>query len=257
MKQYVVDVFTKELFKGNPAAVCVMDQWISEDLMLNIARENNLSETAFAVKEGDHYKLRWFTIAGEIDLCGHATLATGFVILNYIETDMSEVSFETMSGGLKVEKEGKLFEMDLPSFNLKKTEVTSEMTQALGVKPLEAYLGRDLLCVLETEEQVRNLKPDMNKVLTLPGSLQNVTAPGKEFDCVSRTFSPKFDDDEDPVCGSGHCHIVPYWAQRLNKNKIVAYQASERGGILYCDYQGERLKIAGNVVLYSIAELMI
>lgn len=257
MKQYQVDAFTEELFKGNPAAVCVMDEWISDDLMLNIAKENNLSETAFAVKAGDHYKLRWFTVAGEIDLCGHATLATGFVILNYIETDISQVNFETMSGRLKVEKKGDLYEMDLPGYDLEKTEVTAEMTAALGVEPLEAYLGRDLLCVFKTEEEVRNLKPDMDKVLALEGALLNVTAPGKDFDCVSRTFSPKFGDNEDPVCGSGHCHIIPYWARRLGKNEIVAYQASERGGILYCEYKGERLKIAGKLVLYAIAELQI
>lgn len=257
MKQYRVDVFTEELFRGNPAAVCIMDEWISDELMLKIAQENNISETAFAVKLDDHYHLRWFTIAGEIDLCGHATLATGFVILNFYEPDATEVHFETLSGLLTVARKGDLYEMDLPAYKLQEIEVIPEMTEAFGVEPVEAYLGRDLLCVFENEDQIRKMVPDQDKVVKLPGSLQNVTAPGKDFDSVSRTYSPKFDDPEDPVCGSGHCHIVPYWAQRLGKKDILAYQASERGGTLYCQHLGDRVRIAGPVVLFSIDDLQI
>jgi PhzF family phenazine biosynthesis protein len=257
MKQYVVDAFTDKVFAGNPAAVCVMDKWLPEDLMMSITRENNLSETAFAVKNGDTYRLRWFTPGGEIDLCGHATLGTAYVIMNYFEPDLQQLSFDTMSGELTVLRRGELYEMDFPAYELKPVEVTAEMTAALGVKPLEAYMGRDLLCVLETEEQVRELTPDMEKIKQLDGLLQHVTAAGKDFDCVSRSFAPKLNIVEDPVCGSGHCHVVPYWVDKLGKSDILAYQASRRGGTLYCRKEGDRIKMSGKVVAYSAAELFV
>lgn len=255
MRQYVVDAFTDKVFGGNPAAVCVMDEWLSDETMLKITEENHLSETAFAVKEGSDYKLRWFTPGGEIDLCGHATLATAYIITKFIEPETIEVRFQTLSGLLTVIKKGELFEMDFPSYQLKKVHVTEAMVETLGVRPLEAYMGRDLLCILETEDEVRNLNPDQEKVNALDGLLLQVTAQGKEFDCVSRSFAPKCNVPEDPVCGSGHCHIIPYWANRLGKNDLVAYQASPRGGTLYCKYQGERVKLSGKAVLYSIADI--
>jgi PhzF family phenazine biosynthesis protein len=257
MKQYVVDAFTDKVFAGNPAAVCVMDKWLPEDLMMSITRENNLSETAFAVKNGDTYRLRWFTPGGEIDLCGHATLGTAYVIMNYFEPDLQQLTFNTMSGELTVVRRGELYEMDFPAYELKPVEVTAEMTAALGVKPLEAYMGRDLLCVLESEEQVRELTPDMEKIKQLDGLLQHVTAAGKDFDCVSRSFAPKLNVAEDPVCGSGHCHVVPYWADKLGKSDILAYQASRRGGTLYCRKEGGRIKMSGKVAAYSAAELFV
>lgn len=257
MRQYVVDAFTEKVFGGNPAAVCVMDKWLPDDMMLNITRENNLSETAFAVKEGENYKLRWFTPGGEIDLCGHATLATGYVVFRFIEPKISQVYFQTLSGLLKVVKKDDIYEMDFPAYELKKVEVTKEMIEAIGVEPTEAYIGRDLLCILESEEEVRNLKPDIEKVKGLDGLLLQVTAQGKEFDCVSRSFAPKLNVNEDPVCGSGHCHIIPYWAKKLGKNNLIAYQASQRGGVLYCEHQGARVKIAGKAALYSTADLNI
>ncbi|MFT8312022.1 MAG: PhzF family phenazine biosynthesis protein [Sporolactobacillus sp.] len=257
MKQYVVDAFTDKVFRGNPAAVCVMDEWITDELMLKITAENNLSETAFTVKEGDHYRLRWFTPGGEIDLCGHATLATGYVIANYYEENVERVTFQTMSGELVVSKKEDLFEMDFPSYDLKKVDVTDEMTEAIGVRPLEAYMGRDLVCILETEEQVRNVNPIQDKINKLDGLLLHVTAEGKNYNCVSRSFAPKCNVPEDPVCGSGHCHIIPFWATRLNKKSLVAYQASLRGGVLYCDYEGTRTKLSGKAALYSIADLYI
>ena len=155
MRQYVIDAFTDQIFGGNPAAVCVMDHWPDEKLMQNITKENNLSETAFAVKEGDGYKLRWLTPGGEIDLCGHATLATAFVLMNVMDTSMTEVHFYTLSGELTVRKNGDFYEMDFPCYHLKRMEVTDEMEQAIGFRPLEAWLGRDLVCVLENEEQVQ------------------------------------------------------------------------------------------------------
>jgi PhzF family phenazine biosynthesis protein len=234
-----------------------MDKWLPEDLMMSITRENNLSETAFAVKNGDTYRLRWFTPGGEIDLCGHATLGTAYVIMNYFEPDLQQLTFNTMSGELTVVRRGELYEMDFPAYELKPVEVTAEMTAALGVKPLEAYMGRDLLCVLESEEQVRELTPDMEKIKQLDGLLQHVTAAGKDFDCVSRSFAPKLNVAEDPVCGSGHCHVVPYWADKLGKSDILAYQASRRGGTLYCRKEGGRIKMSGKVAAYSAAELFV
>lgn len=255
MKQYVVDAFSEKVFGGNPAAVCVMDNWLSDEIMMKISRENNLSETAFAVKEGEDYRLRWFTPGGEIDLCGHATLATAYVITKFIEPEITEVHFQTLSGLLVVVRKDDFLEMDFPSYELKKVDVTEAMVEAIGVRPLDVYLGRDLLCVLESEEKVRNLNPNMEKLKALDGLLLHVTAKGKEFDCISRSFAPKLNVPEDPVCGSGHCHIIPFWAERLGKNDLVAYQASSRGGTLYCEYQGDRVKMSGKAVLYSTADI--
>ena len=255
MRQYVVDAFTDKVFRGNPAAVCVMEQWLPDELMMNITKENNLSETAFAVKEGEEYNLRWFTPGGEIDLCGHATLATAYVITHFYEREATEVRFKTLSGLLKVKKKDDFFELDFPAYELKKVEVTEEMEEALGVKLLEAYMARDLLVITEKEEDVRNLQPNMEKILQLDGLMVHTTARGKEYDCVSRTFSPKLQVPEDPVCGSGHCHIVPYWAKKLGKDELLAYQASHRGGILYCRDQGDRVTLGGKAVLYSKADL--
>lgn len=255
MKQYIVDAFTDHVFAGNPAAVCVMEKWCPEALMMNIALENNLSETAFTVKEGDNYRLRWFTPGGEIDLCGHATLGTAFVILNYYEPQAEQVTFETLSGRLTVTRKGTLYEMDFPAYALTPTAVTEDMAAAYGARPVAAYLGRDLLCVFDREETVRDLTPDMERLKVLVGLLQHATAAGADFDCVSRTFAPKLNVNEDPVCGSGHCHIVPYWAERLGRPEVKAYQASRRGGVLYCEMKGDRLSMSGPVCLYSIAEL--
>lgn len=255
MKQYVVDAFTDKVFEGNPAAVCIMNDWLIDDIMLQITKENNLSETAFAVKEGSEYKLRWFTPGGEIDLCGHATLATAYVISNFYEPETKEIRFNTLSGMLKVLRKGELYEMDFPAYDLQKVNITREMVEAIGVTPEEAYMGRDLLLVLRDEDDVRNLKPEMSKVKELEGLLLHVTTQGKEYDSVSRSFAPKLDVPEDPVCGSGHCHIIPYWANRLWRNELVAYQASPRSGTLYCNYQGERVKLSGKAALYSVAEI--
>ena len=264
MKQYVVDAFTDKVFSGNPAAVCIMDEWLPDNLMLKIAMENNLSETAFAVNEGDRYRLRWFTPGGEIDLCGHATLASAYVLMNYYDKNMKEVVFSTMSGDLTVvRRNGDLYEMDFPAYDLKPLKITGEMIAAIGAEPVEAYMGRDLLCVFDSQETVMTLNPDLEKLKSLDGLLFQATGPGKDTaasasaDCVSRSFAPKLNVPEDPVCGSGHCHIVPYWAGRLGKDNITAYQASRRGGTLYCRMEGGRVKLAGKAVLFSAAEIFI
>lgn len=257
MKQYTVDAFTSRVFSGNPAAVCVMEGYPPDEVLLDIARENNLSETAFAVREGGGYRLRWFTPGGEIDLCGHATLATAFVLLNFYEPGTERVVFSTMSGELTVTRRGGLYEMDFPSYELRRVPVTEEMAAAFGASPSEAYMGRDLLCVFDDERTVREMAPNMDRLRDLPGLLQHATARGAGTDCVSRSFAPKLSVQEEPVCGSGHCHIVPYWAARLGRTDITAYQASRRGGTLYCRDCGRRIAIAGEAVLFAESELHI
>ena len=253
----MVDAFADRVFEGNPAAVCVLERWPDEALMMSITRENNLSETAFAVPEGEGYRLRWFTPGGEIDLCGHATLAAAYVIDQFVQPGVQSIRFQTLSGLLTVTRRGDLYEMDFPAYTLKQLEVTDAITEALGARPREVWRARDLLCVFDDPETVMNLKPDLDKVRTLKGALMQVTAPGTgtEFDCISRSFAPKMEVLEDPVCGSGHCHIIPYWAGRLGKTELVARQASPRGGTLYCRDEGERVLIAGHAALYLTGEL--
>lgn len=255
LDQYVVDAFTDQVFKGNPAAVCILPEWIPEPLMQNIAIENNLSETAFAVKSGKDYDLRWFTPGGEIDLCGHATLATAFVLLSFYEKDSDSISFHTKSGKLTVKKVEELYEMDMPAYELKQIPVTKEMTQAIGFQPEEAYMGRDLVCLMKNEKDVLRAEPVEGLVKKLDGLLLNITAKGTNYDCVSRSFGPKLNVTEDPVCGSGHCHVIPLWAQKTGKKKFIAYQASKRTGVLYCRMEGDRVILAGKAALYSKAEI--
>lgn len=272
MKQYIVDAFTSEPFSGNPAAVCVMENWPAEESMMKLAMENNLSETAFIVKEPEGYHLRWFTPATELELCGHATLASSFVILNYYEPESDEVRFNTMSGVLTVKRKGSLYEMDFPTYELKEIPVTDAMEEAFGVRPVKAVLGLDLVCVFEFEDQVRNMVPDQAKLMEIEGRLQNATAAGAgaaadaglaggpdglAADCVSRSFAPKVGIAEDPVCGSAHCQIADYWAGVLGKTGIHAYQASKRGGHLYCELLGNgRISISGEAVLVAISEVV-
>ncbi|MCL2565236.1 MAG: PhzF family phenazine biosynthesis protein [Defluviitaleaceae bacterium] len=259
MKYYVIDAFAEKVFEGNPAAVCVLDTWPAEELMLNIAIEHNLSETAFTVREADgSYLLRWFTPGGEVPLCGHATLATAFVLAKFYEPDSDTFRFNTMESGLlTVTKSGDMFELDFPAYDLKSVPVTSEMEEAIGFKVLEAYIARDLVCVLSDEGHVLEANPSEGALLKLDGLLLNITAKGSSYDCISRTFAPKVNIKEDPVCGSGHCHIVPIWAKKLGKDEIIARQASPRGGTLYCKMAGDRVKLSGKAVLYSIGEIYI
>lgn len=257
MKQYIVDAFTKELFKGNPAAVCVMDSWIPDDLMLSIAKENNISETAFCVKEGSIYHLRWFTPAKEIDFCGHATLATAFVLLNYYETSVEQVDFDTLHGRLSVKRLNDSYEMNFPASDYTSVPVTNDMEKVFGVRPSEALLGRELVCVFDNENDVKDMNPDPKALLKLGYFGYCVTAPGSDYDCVSRYFSPELSIAEDPVTGSIHCLLAPYWAKRLGKSAINAFQASERTGTMRCVLNENRVKIYGDAVLFSICEIKI
>ncbi len=257
MKQYIVDAFTNKPFSGNPAAVCVMERWPSEEAMMKLAMENNLSETAFIVKEDAGYHLRWFTPATEVELCGHATLASSFVILNFYEPDSDVVRFHTLSGVLTVRKHGALFEMNFPTYELKEIPVTDAMAQAFGVRPVKAVLGLDLVCIFESEDQVRTMKPNQERLAQIEGRIQNATARGKETDCVSRSFCPKLSIAEDPVCGSAHCQIADYWSKELNKQEIYAYQASKRGGYLHCRMEeSHRITISGEAALVAVSEIV-
>ena len=257
MKQYIVDAFTDKPFAGNPAAVCVMESWPSEEAMMKLAMENNLSETAFIVKEEQGYHLRWFTPGTEVELCGHATLASSYVILNYYESDSDEVTFDTLSGKLTIHRKKNLYEMDFPTYELQEIPVTDAMEKTFGVRPVKAVLGLDLVCVFESEEIVRNMNPDQELLRGIEGRIQNATARGKETDCVSRSFCPKLSIPEDPVCGSAHCQIAAYWSEELNKKEIYAYQASRRGGYLHCTLQEQnRITISGEAALVAISEIV-
>jgi len=257
MKQFVVDAFTEQLFRGNPAAVCVLEKWLPEEQMRLIARENNLSETAFTVKGCDGYALRWFTPSEEVSLCGHATLGTAYILFHYYETEAETLVFHTASGALYVSRQDDWILLDFPIYRYHETAVTEQMTQAMGAAPRKAYLASDLLLIYDDEEIICNITPDFEAVKLLPGDSVNITAPGKKYDCVSRSFAPKLAIQEDPVTGSVHCMIAPYWAERLKKKNIYAYQASERGGVLRCEVRNERIIMAGKAVLHAVSELMI
>ncbi len=258
MKQYVVDAFTESVFHGNPAAVCVMDHWLSDELMQQIAIENNLSETAFLVKEGDRYHIRWFTPGAEVDLCGHATLASSFVLTRFYEQAAGELAFTSLSGELRVRKSGDLLELDFPTRKPTPVPFTEEMRQIVHGQQAQAYLDRDLMLVLEDERSVREFVPDYTAISALEGGMGLfLTAPARQYDFVSRTFFPKIKINEDPVCGSAHCNLIPYWSERLHKTELIAYQASPRGGVLYCRDLGDRVRISGHAVLYSEAEIHI
>ena len=258
MKQYIVDAFTNTPFHGNPAAICVLDQWPDEEFMLNLASENNLSETAFIVKEEEGYHLRWFTPVREIELCGHATLASSFVIFNFFEPQSKEISFNTLSGKLTVTRNGDLYEMNFPIPEMHEVPVTDEMEAAFGLRPVKAFLGFDLNCVFEDENQVRSMEPNQELLGKLEGRIQNATAKGKDHDCVSRSFCPKFSIKEDPVCGSAHTQIVKWWSDVLGKKEILAYQASKRGGTLYCKILDEhRVMLSGEATLVAQTEIMV
>ena len=257
IKQYVVDAFTDKVFKGNPAAVCILSEWIPDMLMQNIAKENNLSETAFTVKRENIYELRWFTPGGEIDLCGHATLGTAYVLFRFIEKDSGSISFLTKSGQLIVKKVNDLYEMDMPAYPLTEVPVTDEMELAIGFRPSEAWLGRDLVCVMADEQQVLQAMPNEERLKELDGLLLQLTAKGTTYDCVTRSFAPKLNVLEDPVCGSGHCHVIPLWANKIKKRELIAFQASKRSGVLYCRIENDRVILAGKAILYSKAEIYV
>ncbi|MBM3746206.1 MAG: PhzF family phenazine biosynthesis protein [Acidobacteria bacterium] len=247
---YQIDAFAGRLFAGNPAAVCPLEEWLSDEVMQAIGAENNLSETAFLVRRGEGYDLRWFTPEVEVDLCGHATLASAFVVFQYLEPERSEVRFQTRSGQLVVRREDDLLVMDFPSREPARCAMNPALAEALGAAPVELWESRDYMALYETEEQVRGLRPNMNALARVGHFAVIVTAPGREADFVSRFFAPAGGIAEDPVTGSAHCTLVPYWARRLGKTRLHARQVSARGGELCCEHRGERVTIAGRAVRY-------
>ena len=254
---YQVDAFTNKVFSGNPAAICPLESWIEEDLMQKIAAENNLSETAFLVKKDGLYEIRWFTPSTEIDLCGHATLASAFVIFNFIHKNSSQVHFKYKFGMLEVNKKENLLEMDFPSNPPAEIKEPKGIVEALGSKPTKYFEKTFYTAVFENESQVKNLTPDFNLLKEVHPHGVIATAPGEKVDFVSRVFAPAVGIDEDPVTGSAHTELIPYWAARLGKERLKARQISNRGGELTCELKGNRVKMAGEAALYLIGEINI
>lgn len=256
IRQYVIDAFAEKVFEGNPAAICVLEEWLPDELMQKIASENNLSETAYLIKNTDgSYGLRWFTPNMEIGLCGHATMAAAYVVTACLEPGKTDVAFSTKSGTLTaIDKDGIIY-IELPAFSLTPVPAPASIVKAIGVEPLETFMGRDMLCVLPTAEDVKAVSPDLNEIARYEGLLFHITAKGEECDCVSRTFAPKCNVPEDAVCGSGHCHIIPYWSGKLQRNELVARQASPRGGMLYCRHDNDKVILGGRCVLFSEAAI--
>ncbi len=253
---YQVDAFTSRLFHGNPAAVCPLEAWLPGELLQAIAAENNLSETAFFVREGERYRLRWFTPAVEVALCGHATLAAAFVIFNRLEPEAGRVAFDTLSGELAVTRAGELLVMDFPSKPPRPCEPPAGLLEGLGGEPIEVLKADSFLVTYEDERAVAALRPDFRTLAELEAAVI-VAAPGEEVDFVSRFFAPPYGIDEDPVTGSAHCTLIPFYAQRLGKSRLKARQISRRGGELDCEHLGERVKIAGEAVLYLEGTLIL
>ena len=247
---YQIDAFANEVFRGNPAAVCPMDRWLDDAQLQAIAAENNLAETAYFVCQGEAYDLRWFTPQQEVDLCGHATLASAYVFFHYLKPETKTVTFNSQSGPLYVTREGDLLCMDFPARAPVTCSVSETLAGALGKAPREILCSRDYLAIYDSEEEVRALQPDFEKLKTLDRLGVIVTAPGKTADFVSRFFAPGAGVPEDPVTGSAHCTLTPYWARRLEKTKLRAFQVSTRGGELFCELRGNRVLIAGYCVKY-------
>ncbi|HSY91491.1 MAG TPA: PhzF family phenazine biosynthesis protein [Candidatus Binatus sp.] len=254
-----VDAFTNQLFRGNPAAVCPLDAWLDDELLQKVAAENNLSETAFFVPERDRsddelYDLRWFTPRGEVKLCGHATLASAYVLLNLLQSGSHEVRFETRSSGtLTVRKDGEIFAMDFPAMLARPcTNAPDALISALapGPRPSQVMEVNDTyIAIYDHASTIRNMRPDFARLARLHPFVVSVTAPGNDADFVSRYFKPSYGMPEDPVTGSAHCALTPYWAERLGKTQLHARQLSERGGELWCDLAGNRVTLKGNAVL--------
>ena len=253
---YHVDAFASRPFEGNPAAICPLESWLPDATLQAIAGEHNLSETAYYVARGTHYELRWFTPEVEVDLCGHATIASAYVIFDLRrEVEGKHVRFQSKSGELGVERIAEngpaLYALDFPSRPPQPVAVYRDLERALGAPPQQVLKARDYLCVFGSEDEVLALKPDMAKLAALDSFAVIVTAPGQDCDFVSRFFAPAKGVNEDPVTGSAHCTLIPYWAERLGKTKLFARQRSQRGGELWCELRGDRVSIAGRAVKFS------
>jgi PhzF family phenazine biosynthesis protein len=254
---FQVDAFTSKLFRGNPAAVCPLEEWLPEETMQEIGAENNLSETAFFVREGKTFGIRWFTPTMEVDLCGHATLASAHVIFNHLKYPRRQITFQSKSGELRVQRREDILHMDFPAFDPVPVVAPAALIKGLRRKPLEVFKGRDILSVFETEAEIVALNPNFAELNKLDCLGVIATARGKRSDFVSRFFAPRAGINEDPVTGSAHSLLIPFWSKRLNKNKLHAYQVSKRSGELFCEYLGDRVLIAGRAVTFFVGTIKI
>lgn len=254
---YQVDAFAEKVFEGNPAAVCPLDEWLSDDLLQKIAEENNLSETAFFAPDKQGFKLRWFTPVEEVDLCGHATLAAAYVLYQHMGYSGSEISFSTRSGNLLVKKVAQGLCMDFPASVPEVVQAPNYLVAGLGREPKEVLAAFDYIVVLDNEDDVKNLNPSFSKWLDLDLRGVVVTAPGKDVDFVSRCFFPKLGVNEDPVTGSAHCELAPFWGARLGLNNLKAKQLSKRSGLVECALLADRVMLFGNAVDYMQGQIII
>lgn len=263
MQYHIIDVFADELFGGNPAGVCFLDRWLTDDVLQNIAAENNLSETAFVLKQDGYYDLRWFTPEIEVDLCGHATVASAFVLFEEAEKSAVEIRFKTMSGMMAVTREDNLLYLDFPSRPVTPCPMYQSFKNAFGITPIAAYKAADFLVYVDSAGVLQSISPDfaLLKQIKAEAGLDNdsfgiiVTAKGNDCDFVSRFFAPNAGIAEDPVTGRAHCSLIPFWSEKLNKKVMTARQLSKRGGVLCCEDNGERVKIGGKAVRYLRGEI--
>ena len=254
---YQVDAFAEKVFEGNPAAVCPLGEWPSDDVLQKIAEENNLSETAFFAPENQGFKLRWFTPAAEVDLCGHATLAAAHVLYEHLAYSGPEISFSTRSGTLVVQKAATGLRMDFPASMPKVVQPPQNLAAGLGREPKEVLAAFDYIAVLDSEDEIENLQPEFSTWLDLDLRGVVATAPGKEVDFVSRCFFPKLRVNEDPVTGSAHCELAPYWGKRLGLKNLKARQLSKRAGLVACSLVEDRVILYGNAVSYMQGQITI
>jgi PhzF family phenazine biosynthesis protein len=258
LKKYHIDAFASEIFAGNPAAVCPLKEWLPDALMQNVAMENNLAETAFYVKEKVGYRIRWFTPTVEVDLCGHATLASAYVLFNYENYAGNIVTFNSRSGPLTVTKSGEMLTLDFPQDVFKEVSPLPELTESLAANPVKTFRGKtDYMLVFENEETIRKMKPDFKQLAKVNARGVIVTAKGKKVDFISRFFGPQSGGDEDPVTGSAHTTLTPYWSSMLGKTKLEAQQVSSRGGELQCELVDNRVLISGKAKLFSTGEIFL
>jgi len=255
---YQVDAFTDRLFGGNPAGVCPLDRWLADEVMQKIAMENNLSETAFFIKKDDGFHIRWFTPKVEVNLCGHATLASAHVIFHHLGYNGEMISFQSRSGILNVTKKGDLLILDFPANKPQRTALPNDFVQSLNITPIQCYRGKeDYLLLYKSQQEIEALVPDFRRLEKIDVRAVIVTAPGDKVDFVSRFFAPRVGVDEDPVTCSAHTVLIPFWAEKLGKTDMKALQLSHRGGSLLCRLRGDRVDIGGNAVTFLKGEIFL
>jgi len=253
---FQVDAFTDRLFGGNPAGICPLEQWLEDEVMQKIAMENNLSESAFFIKKDEGFHIRWFTPKVEVNLCGHATLASAHVIFQYLGHKPQVISFESRSGMLNVRKENELLVLDFPANKPQRTGLPEDFVQSLNITPVQCYRGKeDYLLLYKSQQEIEALIPDFKKLEKIDARAVIVTAPGNQADFVSRFFAPRVGVDEDPVTGSAHTVLIPFWAEKLGKTEMKALQLSRRGGTLFCRLRDNRVDIGGKAVTYLKGEI--